>query len=190
MRFTVVTPTILRPSLVKTCQSLDSQTLDSWQHIVMIDRPMNDELIFSLAHPKRHFHLCNIAHNNGGNTCRHNALQYATGDYVYYLDDDNLLADDLVLEDVSEALRAANNPPFAIFPITRLGGRFFSDPPRSCHTDTLNLVLRCDYAEWPDTTAYGSDGVLVDALMERKVPYAAFPDFRPIAVLPQISFCK
>jgi hypothetical protein len=54
----------------------------------------------------------------------------------------------------------------------------------------MNVVLRWDYAEWPDTTAYGSDGVLVDSLIERGVAYAAFPDFREIGIISQLNFCK
>jgi glycosyltransferase involved in cell wall biosynthesis len=188
MRFTIITPTILRPSLIQACQSIDSQTFTDWEHIVMVDRP--PIWLHHLDHPQRWVHECHTSHNNGGNTCRHNAWELAQGDYVYYCDDDNYLADENVLRDVSEALHGANNPPFALFPIERLGLRFFSDPPRSCHTDTLNLVLRRDFAQWPNTNAYGSDGVLVDALMERGVPYAAFPNFRHIAILPKISFCQ
>lgn len=106
-----------------------------------------------------------------------------------HIDDDNHLADNRVLEDIAEVLVNVNQP-WALFPIERLGGRFYTDPPRSCHVDTLNFILRKELGPWPDTDAYGSDGVVVDDLMARGVPYAAFPDFRPIAVLPKVSFCR
>lgn len=187
MKFTIITPTLQRASLVKTCESVDQQTYADWQHIVIAD--VAELNMPPIAHPNRLILQCPRPHRNGGNTCRHNAWGHATGDYVYYLDDDNFLENPHVLSDLNFILRVSR-PAWAIFPILRLGGRFFSDPPQSCHTDTLNLVLRRDVAQWPDTDAYGSDGVLVESLMERGIPYVAYPHFPTIAVLPKISFCK
>lgn len=191
MRFSIITPTLLRESLVKTCEMIDAQTYKEWQHIIMIDcEDGNEDLLKRTSHPQREFIKCPAPHANGGNSCRHNAWELARGEYIYYNDDDNTLADKNVLRDISKSLESAGNPPWALFPINRLGWRFYSDPPRSCHVDTMNVVLRRDYAQWPDTTAYGSDGVLVDSLMERQIPYAAFPEFREIGIIPKLSFCK
>lgn len=191
MRFSIITPTLQRQSLRDTCASVDYQTYTDWEHLVRVDCDyLKLGLLHDIRHPQRTITQCERAHSNGGNTCRNEAYQAATGEYIIYLDDDNFLTDREILADIHAALMGANFPPFAIFPIDRLGGRFFSDPPRSCHTDTLNLVLHRTFAEWPDTTAYGSDGVLVEALMQRAVPYAAFPEFRSIGVIPKISFCK
>lgn len=189
MRFSIISPTLQRQSLIDTCRSVDSQTFKDWQHIVMVDcEHLREDLLEKIAHPQRLIVKCPVPHRDGGNTCRHNAWELAIGEWCYYLDDDNRLADDNVLVDIDSALMP--NPAWAVFPITRLGGRFFSDPPRSCHTDTLNLVFRRDIAQWPKTDAYGSDGVMVEGLIGRGIPYTAYPDFRPIAVLPKISFGK
>ncbi len=189
MKFSIITPTIQRESLAQCCASVDGQTLIDWEHVIMIDAgSVGHSLWGRIESPKRHLLWCAEPHRNGGNSCRHNAYERISGDYVIYLDDDNYLADSSVLADIDTAL--ANKPAWAIFPISRLGGRFFSDPPRNCFIDTLNLVLSREVALWPDTTAYGSDGILVDSLLERKVPYASFPNFRPIGIVPTISFCK
>jgi glycosyltransferase involved in cell wall biosynthesis len=193
--FSIITPTLQRESLVACCDSIDAQTLPSWQHIVMVDAPSKDrDLCIEIKRNddlgRRWVHCCGVAHKDGGNTCRRTALFGAMGQYIYFCDDDNYLADDRVLEDMATALEGAGMPPWGLFPITRLGGRFFTDPPRSCHVDTMNFVLRSDIAYWPDTDAYGTDGILVDDLMARGVPYVAFPNFRPIGVIPKISFCK
>jgi glycosyltransferase involved in cell wall biosynthesis len=191
MLISIITPTLLRPSLLKTCEMIDAQTHTEWQHVVMIDcENVDEDLIEQILHPQRMFIKCLAPHGNGGNSCRHNAWEMARGNYVMYCDDDNYYADEGVLAGVAASLQGAGYPAWALFPINRLGWRFYFDPPRSCHVDTMNVVLRHDYAQWPDTTAYGSDGILVDSLMKRQIPYAAFPDFRPIGVIPQLSFCK
>ena len=190
--FTIITPSLQRESLLKTRASIDAQTLkDGWQHIVQVDSADLDiALINQIEHPNREVYCCGKHHNDGGNSCRILGLEMATSSYVWFVDDDNYVADERVLEDVAKALEDAGRPPWGLFPIWRCGGRFYTDPPRSCHVDTGNVVLRRDIAYWPETSAYGSDGILVDDLIARGIPYVAFLDFRPIMVIPKISFCK
>lgn len=187
--FTIITPTLQRDSLVATCKGIAEQSFDNWQHLVMVDcAEFNFDITSQILHPKRRIMKCEKPHVDGGNTCRHNAWNYARGEWIIYLDDDNILSDSNILRDIAEVL--PHDQQWAIFPIDRLGLRFYTDPPKSCHIDTLNIVLRREIAQWPQTDAYGSDGVMVDDLMERGIPYAAFPAFRPIGVIPRISFCQ
>ena len=190
--FSIITPTLQRDSLVDTCKSIVSQAFARWEMLIQVDDDVIREDLFAKINPMRQIWVepCGVHHNDGGNTCRREALKRATGEYVWFVDDDNTVADDRVLEDMAKALEDAGKPPWALFPVTRLGHRFYDDPPRSCHVDTMNFVLRKDIAYWPDTNAYGSDGILVDDVMSRKIPYAAFPNFRPIGIIPKISFCK
>jgi glycosyltransferase involved in cell wall biosynthesis len=190
--FSIITPTLQRESLVDTYKSIASQTFVRWEMLIQVDDDAIDEYAFARIGPTRKVWVesCGVRHNDGGNTCRREALKRATGEYVWFVDDDNTVADDRVLEDMAKALEDAGKPPWALFPVTRLGHHFYTDPPRSCHVDTMNFVLRRDIAYWPDTNAYGSDGILVDDVMSRKIPYAAFPNFRPIGIIPKISFCK
>jgi glycosyltransferase involved in cell wall biosynthesis len=189
--FTIITPTIERDSLRKCCEVIDSQTLTSWTHIIQVDSvEAKTELLESIAHPQRVVRTCGTHHHNGGNTCRRLALQNADSEYVYFCDDDNYLSDDHVLEDIAGALEDTGKPLWALFPIMRLGQFFYTNPPRSCHVDTMNFVLKREIADWPDTDAYGTDGILIDGLMEKEIPYVAFPGFRPIGIIPRISFCK
>ena len=188
----IITPTLQRESLIETCDSIDAQTFPEWEHIIMVDQEEFDHaLLDRLTRPRRKIAKCPIPHRDGGNTCRHNAWPMALGHWVAYMDDDNYYADDQVFADLYGVLaQQPDEIQWALFPILRLGGRFYSDPPRSCYVDTLNFILRRDIARWPATNAYGSDGVLIDRLMADGVSYAAFPDFRPIAILPKISFCQ
>lgn len=189
--FSIITPSLMRPSLVATCDSIDSQTFRDFEHIVQLDVETIDNLIFArIDHPQRWVFQCERPHRDGGNTCRRLAWEKSTGIYQWCVDDDNTVADERILEDMADALECAGRPDWGLFSITRLGLRFYADPPRSCHVDSMNVVIKREFAQWPDTDSYCSDGILVDGLIERGIPYAAFPDHRPIGVIPVISGCR
>ena len=38
MRYTIITPSLARPSLVKLCVSINNQTNKDWEHIVALDQ--------------------------------------------------------------------------------------------------------------------------------------------------------
>jgi len=190
--FSIITPSLQRQSLIDTCVSIDRQSCAEWEHIIMVDQEEFDHVLLDLiAHPRRKIFKCSAPHRDGGNTCRHNAWPMALGSWTYYVDDDNFISDERVFADIYEVLSPLpETVKLALFPINRLGARFFSDPPKMCHTDTLNMVIRTEVSRWPMTTAYGSDGLKAEELMAQKVSYIGFPDFRPIAILPKISFGK
>ena len=183
MRFSIITPTLQRESLIKCCESVDSQTFTDWEHIIAIDcDECNRELLKKIAWPHRMIYQCVPAHHNFGNRCRHEAWDFATGEYCLYLDDDNFLADTKILEDISESLK--DNPEWGLFPMLRHGQWFYTDPPRSCHVDTANIVVKREIGRWPEGPQYTMDGIWVDALVLDHPSYQAFPNFRPIIVMP------
>lgn len=165
MRFSILTPTLNRPSLEACIESVKSQTFKDWEHIIEVDEPRI---------------------NNFGNTPRHRAWTRATGDYVLYLDDDNFLAHPRALSDVDCFLMSCNDPDWAIFPILRHGHRFFNDPPGLCRTDTANMVIKREIGQWPDGPEYTMDGIFCEQL-KKKYAYAAFPLCTPIVVMPASS---
>ena len=186
MKFSIITPTVQRESLLKTCASVDEQSGD-WEHVVMIDSPtLNESLLEKIRHPQRIIAQCVISHRNGGNTCRHNAYAYTTGTHLIHLDDDNFLSDAHILADLATALEGVEEQ-WCLFPILRHGLPFYFDPPVPNYFDTANAVVRREIGRWPDIDDYASDGVWVNALRE-KYPYRAFPTFRPIVVMPTSSF--
>lgn len=188
MKFGIITPTILRPSLEKTCQSVDRQTHTDWVHIVQIDRHNADNLVIEyISHPQRFLAVCATEHHNFGNTCRYLAWEHTAGcDYLVMCDDDNHLSDSNILADIATALDKIGNPDWATFPILRFGSPFFTPDPRSCHADTMNIIVKREYGRWPDRPEYTADGFWIDALREHQptLSFAAFPDFRPIGIMP------
>ncbi len=148
----------------------------------------DDELMGKVVHPRRSVSICDWEHHNGGNTCRFEAWENATGVYCLYLDDDNFLSDDTILEDIASALESADKPQWGLFPILRHGQWFYYDPPYYCSTDTGNVVVRREIGQWPNVQQRESDWALVERLLG--YPYKAFPEFRPIIVMPSSNFGK
>lgn len=182
---TVITPTVQRQSLIRCCESVNAQS-GEWQHIVMVDsQTFDSEMMFSIAHPRRLIRICG-PYRNGGNTPRHFAWEYADGEWVIHLDDDNYLASPTILAELASALEDVEDK-WALVPIHRHGSRFYFDPPKPCYFDTGNAVVRREIAQWPNIDDYASDGVwLTETLL--KYPYKAFPNMNPVMVMPSTSF--
>lgn len=189
MRYSILTPTILRPSLLRACASIDSQTCSDWEHIVMVDVAViegdgednGSELLEAIAHPQRTVLRCERPHKNWGHSCRHRAWARAQGDYVYCLDDDNYLAHDGVLDYLKKV-----SGRWAIFPIRRLGETFFYDPPGLRLTDTGSILVRRELGPWPDSAKYEADGLFVEGL-KQKYPYQVMREGGELMVMPVVA---
>jgi glycosyltransferase involved in cell wall biosynthesis len=190
MRYSIVTPTLVRPTLVRTCESIDKQTNGDWEHIIMVDVPLvfnpeKQKIIDSISgDPRRKIFRCGAAHKNYGNTCRHNAFDKLKGDYILYLDCDDYLADDRVFETLEQVTKM-----WAIFPITRCGNLWFCDPPGMCKTGSGMFIYRRFLGlKYPDTSDYTADGALVEQL--KAFPYQSLGHERPLVVYPQRGLGK
>jgi glycosyltransferase involved in cell wall biosynthesis len=190
MKISIITPTIQRQSLIRCCESVDAQTFSNWEHVIMVDceefdRPLIEKIEES---PRRAIYKCSIPHRNYGNTCRHNAWTLSTGDYCLYLDCDNFLSHPYVLAQIASSIESNVffTPQWAIFPILRHGQVFFNDPPGLCKTDTANMVIRRNIAQWPDGPEYTMDGIFCERLAN-DYPYASFPNVQPIVIMEKSS---
>jgi len=171
-KFTIITPTVLRPSLARACRSVDHQRYKNWEHLVVIDIP-GATLPKELEHPKRFPIICSRAHKNWGTTCRHNAVLWATGHYIVYLDDDNFY-DPRALLLLAENLFLKKFPDWGVFPMRRLGVRFFSADPGLGQTDTSQffhrIIVRGERIRFEDTEYHAADGLLVEHLKTLSAP--------------------
>lgn len=180
MRYSIITPTLVRPTLRRLCDSITAQTAVNWEHIVMVDTPLVTQpkkaaLVKELAHPQRTFYRCGAQHRNYGNTCRWNAFDKAKGDYIIYLDDDDYLADDKVFETLDRV-----TADWAIFPVMRCGEYWFCDPPGFCKTGSGMFIYKRSLGHrYPSTAEYCADGKLVEEL--RQYPYETVTD-RPLMI--------
>ena len=184
MKFSIVTATIQRPSLRDCCASLDQQTYQDWEHIVVVDAEIALSWVGELnADPRRRVIVPGIRFANFGNTPRWMAWQLETGDYQIILDDDNYFADATALARIAACLEQSSLPAFALFPILRFGHSFLVDPPGVCATDSANMVLRRDIARWPNRDEYTLDGILAAELATKHTPQM-FPFEAPIITVP------
>ncbi|MGH7749065.1 MAG: glycosyltransferase family A protein [Candidatus Dormibacteria bacterium] len=192
MRYTIITPTLARETLLRTCKSIDEQLDEDWEHLIAVDVPLVVRLeargVINRVpkDPRRKIFRCGASHKNYGNTCRFNMWQHATGDYVLYLDDDNYLADARALT----RLRCVTGE-WALFPLLRHGNLFYNDPPTQ--VDTANMLIKREHAQWPNlpggltpgqtiSRGYMADWVLAERLM-KAYQYQALPDLAPVVVM-------
>jgi len=188
MRYTIVTPTICRRSLLRLCDSIDSQSQSDWEHLVVIDMPRGNmtadqrEIIKSIPlKANRSYSHCDKRHKNYGHTCRHQIWEQAKGDYILYVDDDDYFAD----KDVLRVLDAVTEP-WAVFPILRHGKVFFYLPPGRCRTGTGMFIHKKAIGRWPDSDSYEADGCFVEELRDR-YQYQVV-ESRPIVIQPKSSY--
>lgn len=192
-KFTIITPTVLRETLLRTCRSVDQQSYGEWQHVVMVDRPEDllterqQELLDRVSNPRREVRFCPKPHRDFGNTCRRNGVDYARGDYILYLDDDDYYLPE-ALEEIHKGIVGVCPPPvWGVFPILRHGQLFFRIPPG--HSSTCNnQFFHQPKAGGRDlrypTRGYCADGEFVEMLL-REFAYACVNPGRPLAVVDQ-----
>jgi len=188
VRYTIVTPTICRQSLLRLCQSIDSQTQSDWEHLVVIDLPRDSmtkdqlQVVASIpSRPNRSYFYCDRKHSNYGHTCRHEVWERAAGTYIFYVDDDDYLAG----EDVLDALNSVTGA-WAVFPVLREGTVFFNLPPGFSRTGTGMFIHKKEIGRWPDSDSYEADGLFIEEL-KQKHPFQIV-DCRPIVVQPNSSY--
>jgi glycosyltransferase involved in cell wall biosynthesis len=187
MRYTIVTPTICRRSLLRLCESIDRQTQADWEHLVVIDMPSDNmtkdqrEVVTSIpSKANRSYFYCDRKHNNYGHTCRHQIWKHVKGDYILYVDDDDYLADGDVLRTLDSVTE-----PWAVFPALVHGKTFLHLPPATGGTGTGMFMHRKEIGRWPDLDSYEADGSFVEELAHR-YPYQVL-DSRPLVILPKSS---
>jgi len=146
----------VRPSLVNACRSLDVQSAD-FEHLVQIDLPALNDLqqgILSQVSKsrRRQIRLCGEAHRNYGNTCRHNAVKQAVGDYLVFLDDDDVLVDASVLGKLSSVI---NGRWWVVAPLLRNGELWNRAP----YANGMLIVSRAAalHVPYPVTANYTDD---------------------------------
>jgi len=183
-KFSIVTATIVRRTLERLCQSLDTQTCQDYEHVIVVDIPfkdLNEQQKLRLENiarsgDNRVMSFCRRRHQNYGNTCRNFVSSTLKGEYVLIMDDDDYFADNEVLSTLSSV-----KSDWAIFPIMRYGAPYLFVPPASCRTGNAMFMYKRSLAVYPDVNVYESDGVLVEEL-KKKAPYEVL-HCRPLTVM-------
>ena len=189
MRYSIITPSLARPSLVKLCVSLDNQTNKDWEHIVSLDYepstlgPVRQATIAAITHPQRRVLVLPGYSGHGGNHHRHALHTEAQGDYIMYWDDDNYVIDDWVLDELKVVTK-----PWAIYPLLFQSKDYYMQFPLrvgGCDGNQI-MVSRKLLPPYLNLPGYDTDGVYIKQLE------ALCPDFdivreRPLIVYPRAS---
>jgi glycosyltransferase involved in cell wall biosynthesis len=136
MKLSIITPTIGRTTLARTCKAIDEQGYEDWEHIIIYDGLSSDQqfgqLIAQYANAKRVVTATESRCNDFGHTPRQIAWDYVAGEYIGYIDDDDYYLPG-AFERIAEKLAMAQ-PDLLIFPADRMGQRFMNIPPGHART--------------------------------------------------------
>lgn len=182
----MLTPTLVRATLKRLCDSIDMQTDTDWEHIVIVDcvpTPEQEVILKSIEHPHRRIVFCTTKHEKDfGNCARRQGFDIAQGEYILQIDDDDYYADDKVFE----TLRCVTKT-WAAFPVLALGKRCHRKPPAIYLTGSAMFMYRRDTGcKFPDNTDYSADGQLVEEL-KAKFPYETLDDCRELVIYEQAN---
>lgn len=134
--FNIITPTVLRPSLIRLCESINNQTYTKWKHIVLIDylNPQNISILKDLTHENRKLILYNPLKKSGYPASEvrvygYNFLDcgycdYFDPQYTLYIDDDDYYIEE-AFELLYNFILENNFPNWGLFPAKRLGQKFY-----------------------------------------------------------------
>jgi glycosyltransferase involved in cell wall biosynthesis len=164
---TIVTATYNRPDLLRQAiESVRAQTYPHWEQIVVSDGPdpRVDDVVASYGDPRlRSVHTARLAVM--GNYQRNYALRYATGEFVLYLDDDNVIYPDCLRVMVNGF--TSDDVGYVVSPI-RYGEGEMRPAPGFTHeeVDLLNYMVRRRLVErvWGQNVRYAADYFLIRAI--------------------------
>jgi glycosyltransferase involved in cell wall biosynthesis len=184
MRYSVITPTLCRPTLARLCESIDRQRNASWEHIIIVDCERTAEkqaVLDSLVKDDRRKILqCSTLHPvDFGNKARGEAFDVAQGEYICQIDDDDFYADDKVFDTLNQVTEA-----WAIYPVLARGKRCHENPPGLGRTGSAMFLYRRDTGiKFPDNDHYGADGEVVE-LLKKKYKYQSLDKERELVIYP------
>lgn len=187
MRYSIITPTLVRPSLKRLCDSIDSQSCQDYEHLVVIDCAWSEEkqkILSSIpTNPRRRFIQFGVEHEKDfGNAARRHAFDLAEGEYILQIDDDDYYAD----SEVFETLKCVTKT-WAVFPVLAFGKRCHRKPPAIGLTGSAMFMYRRDTGlKFPDNRDYSADGQLVEEL-KKLYEYQSLDDVRELAIYPQAN---
>jgi glycosyltransferase involved in cell wall biosynthesis len=176
-KISIITPTILEPTLARTCKSIDRQKYDSYEHLVVIDLPDTKitSIPLNLLSTKRRWFICDKRHGAVGNFCRNWIFPHIAGDWVFYCDSDDYFLD-VALATVVDAIDSQGDKiDWGVFPIRFLGQRYLNVPPGIERSNICQMFHRKYIKGIPiqyiANRHYTADGEMMEDLKRLADPY-------------------
>lgn len=181
-RVSIVTPTYRRdPKVLARCVGCSlMQTMPDWEQLVCSDGSREEsaeQVVSVIGDPRVSYNFTNGKKDGDfGNTVRSEMLKKAKGDYVLFLDDDNIILPQY-LERMVSALDAAPGAGFAVCRVMHFGPLHEAEgrapkvlegcPVKLYHVDPLQILVRREAmlkVGWDTEVGYLSDGVTLERL--------------------------
>ena len=135
--FSIITPTIGRDALLRTCETIDRQTCADWEHLVIFDGPEQEVEVFKkIEHPQRKIIFSGYNFGDYGHSIRYFSYDLTQYDHMMYIDDD-----DYYHLECLETIQRVIDPEveFIFFPALWCGGLLMMLPP------SHNCTVSCQY---------------------------------------------
>lgn len=166
-RVSIITPTYKRvESLIEAMDSVHRQTYTNWEHIVVSDGYDADvKRAVAVRNDSRVSYHCTGRMNVMGNYQRNVALNFASGEYILYLDDDNIIYEDCLSRMVQGF--SGEDIGYVIAPIRYGDGVMVPKLPfRWGEVDLLNFMVRRDLVEkaWGQSMHHCADFFLIEKI--------------------------
>lgn len=164
-KVTIITPTYNRlEKLKEAIASVLGQSYTKWEHIIVSDSYDKNvkELIERINDPRIQYHYT-YKLNVMGNYQRNYALKYATGEYILYLDDDNIIYENCLRTMISGFTSAEIG--YVICPINYVDTiKYPKEGFKYREIDLLNYMVRRKLVEkvWGQCVHAIADYMLID----------------------------
>lgn len=182
--FTIVTPTLLRPTLRRTCESIDSQTFTDYEHVVVYDGDLSSVnyeqqmIVNDIRKNEKRKVLCTGKRiRDFGNTPRNLGCKESSGDLIMYLDDDDYHVNDTMqrLHDWMHLGDVSRVPDLGVFMCRRFQNLFLMWPPGICRTTSCQWfhkrAINGETIHWPThENSYVSDGMFLESVIAKTTP--------------------
>lgn len=145
IKFTIITPTIGRSTLADAVKSIRDQGYKNVEHLIVYDGPPDAIFseVFNEYNSRKHKTRVLATGSNFkdfGHSVRSWSIDYATGDYILYMDDDDVYIGD-ALQKISEFIESTKKlEEFIFFNCLRQGVEFFYIPPGSGRTTSVQYT--------------------------------------------------
>lgn len=148
-KISIIVPTYKRTELLKNAlNSIQSQNYNNYEVIVCSDgySDLDKECVLSFDDERfKYYHIDKSEHENWGHDQRNAMIKYCTGDYVFWLDDDNTIVSDyleyanrMIKQDCGMCVFKINHNLAGVIP--------YKNEIHYSQIDTLNVMIRTDIA--------------------------------------------
>ena len=197
-KLVIITPTIGRNNLIRTCNSINEQSFKNWEHIILFDNVSDEKINNLLTQIPYEPTIIKGIWNNYGNGQRFEAWEYTDiNSIITYIDDDDDYYNNKVFQKIIDKFSSNSTLDAVFWPGLRYGKIFFNKPPQSGKTMS-NQFAHKKYDKdknpirWPfsknNNKNYAIDGEFINYI-SNNLNYD-YIEGEPLVVVPKSNYGK